>query len=832
MNTKHTSLATVNFGTNEDTLNERAKLLSNKNRLSHFIRLALVGSLLATSGMATAALRDHGPVSNVDFFPDWYRENTAAGGMAVGQCIYTDSNANGPLCLTSTADATPGRFAGNIGPEAFYATADVTIPFTGGSLLWLGHLEMAYLTADGEPPAVHDSTNPQEVVFSRERIRIDLPTDTACTGDYIVRTPFAVHNFSMTAGARALFYTDDKTAIPGNFTAALQGHIGPFLKWNVGEDGVNPVSATNPAVTFTTPTGAVHKYIGDPAVPHTFVGSTIPAGTGHLDKVSNNYVEITPPAGCNLGAGPGVPLFEDQAAISGLIWDTPIQDPISISKSTYVRNTTTAALDVWANATTNHNIVLTASTDVDQHLPSITMKEEVVAGLPTGKYHAHLEFDRTQPIVAQVTATDLTSVPASRASSAVVDAVVVTKSVYNPVTKTLCIAAHSGDQTSPVPLSLNAPSYGAFGAATATCPVVADNDVVLEKNLSDFNPDNRIPPEGILVQSNLGGSESSKPISLTGISDAGLLPGAIPDSFTNIPGSGTTTLNLTGASFGVAPAVTKTTASADSTPASFRIVVISQPEIGTVTAPASGGNVTYTAQAGMPESTQTFYYAIQNTVSEAVTNVARVDMSVNHVVPPPIGVNDDQGVFRTSTGAIIRVLDNDTTGLTSTAIDPTTVQIATNPARGTVTANANGTVTYTPVGQGGTANNTTDSFTYTVANTDGGRSAPITVRVVLKSAVEAVAFSRVRWTGSRWDIRFTSTYAGAAGAVTLAPTAQCVMSNNGAGGVNGNIGAPVSPGVGTNAYVNVATSPAAVGNQWRVTCTTSSGGAGTRQGTL
>ena len=266
-------------------------------KLRRSIQIALTSTVLI-SGMSQAVLRDHGPISSVDFYPNWYRETADAGGMAIGQCIYTDDAGNGPLCLTSTADATAGRFAGNIGPEAFFATADVTIPITGGSLLWMGHLEMAYLTADGEPPAVRLANDPQEIVFSRERIRIDLPTtaDGSCSGSYIVRTPYAVHNFDMEEGGRALFYTDDKTAIPGDYAAALKGHAGPFLKWNVGQDGVNPVSAANPAVSFTTPAGATHKYIGDPNVPHLFVGSTIPAGAGHLDKGFNNYVEIIPPA--------------------------------------------------------------------------------------------------------------------------------------------------------------------------------------------------------------------------------------------------------------------------------------------------------------------------------------------------------------------------------------------------------------------------------------------------------------------------------------------------------------------------------------------------------
>lgn len=849
MKTKHTLLAgapaTVDLGApaypHEEIFAGNSCIHSGKNSLRRFIRLALASTVLV-SGMSHAVLRDRGPIRSVgtatlpaDFFPDWYRETADAGGLAIGQCIYADDAGNGPLCLTSTADALPDRFVGNVGDEAFYAASEISIPITGGSLLWIGNFEMAYASADGSPPAVRNADDPQEIVFSRERIRIDLPTtvDNSCAGDYVVRTPFAVHNFTMEEGGRALFYTNDISPIPGDMDAALKGLHGPFLKWDVGEDGVNPVSATNPAVTFTPPVGPVRKYIGDPNVDHLFVGSTIPAGPGHLEKGFNNYVEITPPAGCDLGGGgPGLPLFNDLAAISGPIWDLPIVDPIAITKATYVRNTATAALDVWADGTKEHNVVLTASSDASQHLPSVRMLEEKIGGVFTGRYHAHLEFDTAQPIPSSVTLTDLDSNPANRSSRGVVDAIVVTKSVFDPVTRKLCIAAHSGDETSPIPLSLNSPAYGAFGLPTATCAAVASNDVVLDKDLNDFNPDTHFTPKDVIVQSNLGGRETSQPVSGTGMTDAALLAGAVSDSFDNIKGSGTTSLDLTGPAFGVAPDLAKLTASPDTTPGIFRVVVVSQPEIGTITAPASGGTVTYTAQEGMPASELTFYYAIQDTVNNTVTNVTRVDLSVDRTIPPPVGVADRQGVFRTSAGAVIPVLANDTTGLTSTAIDVASIQVASQGTRGNAVANADGTITYTPVLQSATANNTLDSFTYTVANVEGVRSTPITVQVALKTAAEAVAFQRVRWSGSRWDIRFTSSYAGVAGAITLAPSAQCSLTVNGTGGKTGNIGGPVLSGAGTNAYVNVANSPATVGTAWTVRCATSSGGAGSRTGTL
>lgn len=792
--------------------------IASKGKLRKAIRIALAGSVLV-SGMANAVLRDHGPL-NATWFPDWYRDTN---GLAMGQCIYADDGGNGPLCLTGPADSNPSGFAGNIGDEAFYSATDITIPISGGSFLWLGHLEMAYGSASGSPPAVRTATTPAtEIVFSRERMRIDLPTtiDNSCSGTYTIRTPFAVHSFELEEGERALFYTDDIQPIMGDYNAVLAGHTGPFLTWDVGGDGLNPVSSANPVVSITPPVGPVRKYVGDPNQLHTFVGSTIPAGPGHEEKGFNNYVEITPPVLCNLGAGAGVPLFEDTAAVSGLMWDLPIADPTTITKSTYTRDGTTAGLDVWASASKNQNLVLTAADSGSQHLPSVTMSEEIKDGAVTGFYHAHLEFDPNQPIPNQVSVANLSSNPVARDKAAVVDEIVVTKSTYNSVSKKLCITAHSGDEISPVPLRLEAPGYGAFGPATTGCPVVASNDVVLEKDLNDFNPDFRIPPEGILIKSDKGGQETSQPsIIKSGVLDA-LNIRAVDDLFTSINGTGVTPLNL----------VVANPTTADTTPANYRIVVVAQPEVGTVTAPASGGTVSYTAVEGMATSAQTFYYAIQDVSDESVSNVARVDLSVTQVIPPPVGVTDRQGVFRTGSGTI-NVLANDVTGLTNTAIDPNSILIATAPGRGTATVVGNA-ITYTPVGQGGTANNTLDTFTYTVANVAGARSTPITVQVVLKSAAEAVAFQRVRF-NNLWDIRFTSSYAGAAGAVTLAPTASCALvANPGAPTRVGPIGGVVSPTAGANNFVVGGGTPVPSGNNWTVRCTTSSGGVQNRTGTL
>jgi len=800
-------------------MNTKLPQASARRTVRLAVKMALAGSVMIGT-LASAGLRDRGPSNAVVYFPDWYRD---ANGLALGQCINGDqSPAGGDMCLLAGAD--PNGFPGNFGEEGFYATADITIPVTGGVFHWIGHLEMAYATASGAPPAIRDPLHPQEVVFSRERMRFDVPA--GCAGHYTIRTPFKVHEFDLEEGTKALNYTDDLTPIPGEFNTTLQGHTGPFLTWDDYEN--------NPALTITPPAGPARHYIGDPNVPHVFVGSTVPAGPGHEDKGYNNYLEIIPPSTCDLGSGGGTPLFEDNAAISGLIWGQPIADPVQLEKAVYTRDGSSSGVDVWVSGPKNQNVVVTASNSSSQHLPSATLKEEIKDGERTGYYHAHLEFEPSETVPGQVTVSNLSSNPVAHSSRSVVDAVVVTKSEYDPSTGKLCIAAHSGDQAPVDPLDpgasepvLEAEGYGTLGPATSGCPRVDSNDVVLETNLGSSGPDFRLPPDGILIKSSKGGSETTKPVvPAKGISysDADVHQQAVDDSF-DVDGAGVTQLDLT--------------SNDNSLPGNHRIVIVSQPEMGKVSAPSSGGNVDYEAEAGMPAGEQAFFYAIQDTTSagQPVSNVAKVTLNVTQSLPPPVGVADAMGVLRTSAGVNLPVLANDSTGLTSTAIDPASIQIVAGPGRGTATPQPDGSIRYVPVGQGGTANNTLDSFTYTVANTAGSRSDPITVNVVLKSAQEAVSFTRVRFKGG-WDLRFTSTYAGVAGSVTLAPVATCKLYQNSTAYANGS-GTPIgtigsaAPGAGTNAYRINASGPVPPGgNAWVVGCTTSSGGRGSRTGTL
>lgn len=95
---------------------------------------------------------------------------------------------------------------------------------------------------------------------------------------------------------------------------------------------------------------------------------------------------------------------------------------------------------------------------------------------------------------------------------------------------------------------------------------------------------------------------------------------------------------------------------------------------------------------------------------------------------PPTAVNDTATV--TSGGSVtIPVTANDRGGLA--AINPATVVITNTPSNGRVTANPDGTVTYTSTGGG------TDSFRYTVQDTAGRVSNEATVTVTV-SGVDTV----------------------------------------------------------------------------------------------
>jgi len=251
--------------------------------------LALAAAMTVT-GPAQAVLDSFGPVDVPSppghGYPAWY---TATDGMSLELCLDLDAvnaaNPLNPLCLLAPDElATPGApvsFPDNFWPESFYTRVDSDLPiatFTdpvsglpvGGSTLLVMALEAAFSSATG------NASLGENIVFARIRVRIDNPIAGA---NFKVTHPYGVVTFTnVPQGARAVNFTDDigipvPPPPPTDFSGALLGPIGPFLRW------------TAPDFPVLDQNG--NAYIGDPAVAHTVTGS--PSGV--------NFYRIEGPVG-------------------------------------------------------------------------------------------------------------------------------------------------------------------------------------------------------------------------------------------------------------------------------------------------------------------------------------------------------------------------------------------------------------------------------------------------------------------------------------------------------------------------------------------------------
>src|SRR6185503_8546210 len=237
--------------------------------------LALLSSPALAQGLAAVGPNDpnHG-------FPSWYEDDN---GLRLDLCLN-----NSGLCLVDTIvqltnpnQPFPQNFGGTFPDEAFWAVceADMETNNGGGALLVIA-LEAAFandVVASGD-----------QVTFARVRIRVD---NLIAGQTYNVTTPVGVFTFvAANAGQRGINFTEDVGLIPGVFTGALNGSIGPFLTW----DSDLPIFDIDG-----------NEYIGNPNVPHTITGS--PNGT--------NFFRIQGPS---IG-GPGVnSIRTDLFAVMGL----------------------------------------------------------------------------------------------------------------------------------------------------------------------------------------------------------------------------------------------------------------------------------------------------------------------------------------------------------------------------------------------------------------------------------------------------------------------------------------------------------------------------------
>lgn len=164
------------------------------------------------------------------------------------------------------------------------------------------------------------------------------------------------------------------------------------------------------------------------------------------------------------------------------------------------------------------------------------------------------------------------------------------------------------------------------------------------------------------------------------------------------------------------------------------VTIISPPSEGTVSV-TPNGQVVYTPVPAY-HGLDTFTYEVKDT-NGAASRVATVTINVGQVLLSPVA-NNDTASTTIGSPVSIAILANDTDA--SGTLVPSTVQIVTQPQFGTVSVSpATGIATYTP----GPNFTISDSFQYTVSDTNGKTSNVATVTISLAQATPvASSFSQ------------------------------------------------------------------------------------------
>lgn len=362
--------------------------------------LALVGGtgvafgVVGPPGVNGPGLAAVGPVSPVDGFPIWYQDNT---GVRLQQCgvLVADPNCRAVAPLPNPA--LPISFPTNYTPEAFYQLASVTIPTANaGRAVVALNLEQSLLNTGAQ------------ITFSRLRVDINNATTNL---NYKVTTPAGVTNVTSTnvaPHAGNVFTTVDTGAAPGNFSGALGGHVGPFLKWD-------------PLVAPLAPAG----YIGDGFTAHKVVGSPYGTNFVRIEATGVNPTPLTDGCPTLLTAHPFADCVETSLfTLQGKIATTA---GVVANRATYSRTLAGGAagglVDVFGSSLPQSTQAITVSdVPVAPALAEFGTTELTGSMTSAGHYFARVPYTGAAP-PATVKVTNIGDVPPSSANMPVADAV-------------------------------------------------------------------------------------------------------------------------------------------------------------------------------------------------------------------------------------------------------------------------------------------------------------------------------------------------------------------------------------------------------------------------
>ncbi|WP_460410480.1 MULTISPECIES: Ig-like domain-containing protein [unclassified Pseudomonas] len=667
--------------------------------------LNALGLALSLTGSAYAQLAavDPGPYTfATGKFPMWYQDNNLLS-MELCQSRAASSRvaATTPpayMCILLAEpgiydDAQPMIFPDNWPPEAFWFLAETTIADNAagyGVDAYVAGIEAAFAS---ENPADGDQQS-----FARIRIRVNVPV----AGTYTITHPYGVETVNVTApGRRAINITRDiGIGAPGNFTGAVNGAIGPFLR-----------SVNGPYTEVNPDTGATETFVGDPNLNEAVTGSPF----------NTNFLRITGPAGT---------IQSNVFSLSGKVLDNRQQTQVEIDRATYRRTAAGVRAEVFAKAS-NSSTLCFRETVALLPGPPPTPCQTSLLGDNNGLFFGHRLGTGAVPPVVVVTATNPAGTTRPTAVSAkLTDVVKVQTARYNWANHSLLIEATSSDEVA-IP-DMVAQGYGRL-SKTGTLQRITVADLTQ-------------PPATVTVKSAAGGGDTEAVVVVGNAPDTGENQAPITNA-----DSGST-------SFGVP--ITLSLLTNDSDPDGnnpLGITALTQPAAGQGTVALNGTtSVVYTPPAVVNAPlTTTFTYKAQDAKGLASANPATVTITVapNQA---PTAVADS--VATLGVAIPINVLANDTDPEGNV---PLAVNSLTQPAAGRGTVSTDGTViTYTPPATVTTAFTTT--FTYIARDAFGALSTPATVTVQVSPRPAAETFAVTASTvqarsGGRFNWDFTGT---------------------------------------------------------------------------
>ncbi|MBC3479657.1 hypothetical protein SHV74_09710 [Pseudomonas capeferrum] len=431
--------------------------------IPHPLAVAIFAGMLQLPAQAALNAVDPGPYNlGNGNFAGWYQDSH---GRTLDLCLTKAvssraAGAPGAPAYMCTLLPTPGvfddtqpiAFPTNFPDEAFWFTADAAIVDAARGI------DLSYGTAIEAAFAAEEPVEGDQVSFARVRIRVDVPT----AGTYVVTHPYGVDVFDVPAGGRrAINMTRDiGIAGAGDFTGALKGDVGPFLR-----------SVNGPY------TEGSERFIGDPNLEEPVTGSPF----------NTNFVRIEGPG--------GIDLRTELFSISGKLSNVALPTPLMPLRTTYSRRTENGDLraqqDVFVMAPPPPaTVTLTSQT------PNLSLTE----ANGTGAWYAQSVLNPALPTTLVLTADNSVAIPTSSLTTAnlpLTDLVTITQAEYRLSTGQLTLVASTSDETSPPVLTAHTANGTLIGNLSGNGAV---------KTLSTtLSP---IPPAKVQVTSANGGSDS------------------------------------------------------------------------------------------------------------------------------------------------------------------------------------------------------------------------------------------------------------------------------------------------------------------------------------